>query len=58
MAMAQNPRAMTEFSAMTDYEKNAVLQWARTVRSGDEMRQLVSNIAGGNVENFYPNNTQ
>lgn len=53
MALAQNERAMQEFEAMTDYEKNAVLQWAHTVSSKQEMQQLVDNIAGGNVKHFY-----
>ena len=55
MALAQNEKAMQEFEAMTDFEKNAVLQWAHNVGSKQEMRQLVDNIAGGNVQNFYPN---
>lgn len=55
MALAQNSRAMEHFAAMTEYEQNAVLQWARTVNSKQEMETLVRNIAGGNTQNFYPN---
>lgn len=46
MALVQNERAMAEFEAMTEYEKNAVLQWAQTINSKEEMRRLVDNIAG------------
>ena len=45
MALAQNEQAMQEFEAMTEYEKNAVLQWAQNINSKQEMRQLVDNIA-------------
>lgn len=53
MALLQNRRAMEHFSSMTDYEKNSVIQWAGTLHSKSEMEQLVSNIAGGNVQNFH-----
>lgn len=53
MALSRNQRAMTHFASMTEYEKNAVIQWARTLHSRQEMEQLVSNIAGGNVQNFH-----
>ena len=56
-ALARNPRAAREFQTMTDYEKNSVLQWAQTLRSDEEIRQLVSNIAGGNVQNFHSGGT-
>lgn len=46
MALARNENAMKAFSNMTDYEKNSVLQWARSVHSKQEMEQLVQNMAG------------
>lgn len=57
MALAQNEKAMRNFEAMTDYEKNAVIQWTHTIQSKQEMRQLVDNIAGGNVQNFHHSGT-
>lgn len=57
MALLQNRRAMEHFDAMTDYEQNSVIQWSRTLRSKDEMEQLASNIAGGNVQNFHHSGT-
>lgn len=53
LALLQNRRAMDRFEAMTDYEQNSVIQWARSLRSKQEMEQLASNIAGGNVQNFH-----
>lgn len=44
---------MDHFEAMTDYEQNSVIQWSRALRTREEMDQLVSNIAGGNVQNFH-----
>lgn len=52
-ALLQNRRAMDHFEAMTDYEQNAVIQWARSLHSRQEMEQLASNIAGGNVQHFH-----
>ena len=53
MALLQNRRAMDHFEAMTDYEQNSVIQWARSLHSKQEMEQLAANIAGGNVQNFH-----
>lgn len=53
MALLQNRRAMDHFESMTDYEQNSVIQWARNLRSQEEMEQLADNIAGGNVQNFH-----
>ena len=44
MALAQNEEAMKRFESMTDYEKRSVIQWAHSVKSKQEMRQLVDNI--------------
>lgn len=53
MGLLQNRRALDNFEAMTDYEQNSVIQWSRTLRTRDEMDRLVSNIAGGSVQNFH-----
>ena len=53
LSLLQNRQAMDRFEAMTDYEQNSVIQWARNLRSKQEMEQLASNIAGGNVQNFH-----
>ena len=53
MALLQNRRALDRFEAMTDYEQNSVIQWARSLQSKQEMEQLASNIAGGNVQHFH-----
>lgn len=57
MALLQNRRAMDHFEAMTDYEQNSVIQWARNLHSRQEMEQLASNIAGGNVQHFHQSGT-
>ena len=53
MALLQNRRALDRFEAMTDYERNSVIQWARSLQSKQEMEQLAANIAGGNVQHFH-----
>ena len=53
MALLQNRSALDRFEAMTDYEQNSVIQWSRTLHSKQEMEQLASNIAGGNVQHFH-----
>ena len=57
MALLQNRAACDHFAAMTDYERNSVINWAGTLHSREEMEQLVSNIAGGNVQNFHSGGT-
>ena len=49
MALAQNEGAMQRFEAMTQAEKQSVLQQARSVNSKREMRQLVSSLAERSV---------
>lgn len=46
MALAQNQPAMKRFVAMTDEERQSVLQQAHSVNSKKEMQQLVSSLAG------------
>ena len=50
MALAQNEAAMRQFESMTDSEKLAVLQQARSVNSKREMQQLVAGIVGGGAQ--------
>ncbi len=47
MALAQNEAAMQRFEALSEAEKQAVLQQAHAVGSKREMQQLISRIAGG-----------
>lgn len=44
MALAVNEPAMAKYAAMTEQQKQAVLDKARNARSEQEMRQIVNNI--------------
>lgn len=44
MALAQNEAAMHRFEALTDAEKQAIIQKTHSVRSKSEMQQLVAGI--------------
>lgn len=44
MALAQNEAAMHAFEAMSEGEKQAVLQRTHSVRSKAEMRQLIAGL--------------
>ena len=44
MALAQNEAAMKKFESLTESEKLAVLQKTHSVRSKQEMQQLVSSL--------------
>lgn len=44
MALAQNEAAMHAFEAMTEAQKTAVLQRTHSVRSKQEMQQLVAGL--------------
>ncbi len=46
MALARNFNAMNVYSAMSDAEKETVLESARNVRSEQEMQQLINSLAG------------
>lgn len=45
MALAMNETAVNAYAMMTKEQKDAVLAKARSVRSEQEMHQLVSSIA-------------
>lgn len=44
MALAMNPPAMNAYSAMTEQQKQAVLERAHHARSEKEMHQIVNSI--------------
>lgn len=44
MALARNAEAMRAYEAMTEAEKQAVIQKTHTVGSKQEMRQLVAGL--------------
>ena len=50
MALAMNPPALNAYSAMTELEKQDVLNKAHNARSEQEMRQIVNGIAGGTAQ--------
>ena len=44
MALAMNPPAMNAYSAMTEDQKQAILNKAHNARSEQEMHQIVNGI--------------
>ena len=44
MALAQNEAAMHKFESMTEAEKAGIVERTHSVRSKQEMRQLVSSL--------------
>lgn len=50
MALAQNEPAMKRFEAMTEAQKRAVIERAHSVRSKNEMRQLVAGLCGNGMQ--------
>ncbi len=47
--LVQNEKAMAVYSAMTEEQKQAVLNQAHNARSKQEMNQLISGIAKGTI---------
>lgn len=45
MALAQNPRALNAYSAMTEQQKQAILNQAHSARSEQDMNRIVNSIA-------------
>ncbi len=45
MALARNPVALNAYSAMTEAQKQAILNMAHNARSEAEMHQIVDGIA-------------
>ena len=50
MALAMNHAAMNAYSAMTETQKQEVLDKAHNVRSETEMHTLVANLITGKTE--------
>jgi len=46
MALAMNPPALNTYSAMTEEEKQQILNRAHNARSEKEMHDIVNHIAG------------
>ena len=44
MALAMNPPAFNAYSALTEEEKDALIQRARTARSEEEMHEIVAKL--------------
>lgn len=49
MALAQNEQAMKKFEALTEEEKQAVVQKTHTVSSKREMHSLVKSLTDDNL---------
>ena len=47
MALAMNEPAMAVYAAMTEQQKQEILNKAHNVRSDKEMHDLVGSLAGG-----------
>ena len=46
MALAQNPTAMDVFSALSEEQRQQVLEKSRRIRSREEMRSYVDSLVG------------
>lgn len=49
MALAMNEPAMNAYCAMTEQQKQAVLNKAHNARSEQEMHRIVEDLAGGTM---------
>jgi len=49
MALAMNAPAMAAYAAMTEQQKQAILEKAHNARSEKEMHQIVSSIANSRM---------
>lgn len=47
MALAMNPPALSAYSAMTEEQKQAIMNKAHNVRSEKEMHDLVASLSKG-----------
>lgn len=50
MALAMNPKAMEQFSALPEAEQEKLIQNTHQIRSRDEMHNYVQNIAEHSAE--------
>lgn len=53
MALAQNLTAMEKFTSLSTEQKSSVISKAGSVSSKNEMRALVSELAGGSIPGVY-----
>ncbi len=44
MALALNPEAMEKFAALSEKEKQKIIEGTHTIASKEEMRQYVNNL--------------
>lgn len=49
MALAMNPNALNAYSAMTEEQKQAILNQAHNARSETEMHRIVDTIAKNTI---------
>ena len=49
MALSMNPPALNAYSAMTEAQKQQILDKAHNARSEKEMHALVASLAGGTM---------
>lgn len=49
MALAMNPTALNAYSAMTEAQKQSILDRAHNARSEKEMHEIVASLAGPSV---------
>lgn len=49
MALAQNPQALQAYAALSESQRDAVLQSARSVSSRQEMAVMVQRLADGEI---------
>ncbi len=52
MTLAMNQPAMNAYAAMTEEQKQAILNKAHNVRSEKEMHDLVASLVHGAMNNF------
>lgn len=50
MNLAQNESALKRFEAMTDSEKQNIINKTHSIHSRDEMRNLVNQISNNSIE--------
>ena len=50
MALAMNHPAMEAYAAMTEAQKQAVLNKAHNARNEKEMHNIVADLAGGTIQ--------
>ena len=47
MALAMNPEAMQKFGALSEDQKQQIIEGTHTVKSRDEMRRYVDSLVNG-----------